>query len=309
MTHFDAFLHAILDAPDDDAPRLICADWLEEHGDPRGEFIRVQCALARLAVEDPNRPALALREVELRDRHERRLLVGKVRRWAEGWTMQRGFVEAVAIDADLFLARAEKLLAAAPVQTVKLNATPPVVHQLADCPHLARLSGLQLHANYLGDDGLRVLLRSPHLLRLRYLHLGLNRLTNDGAAVVAACPALAGLKVLHLGHNAIGAAGARALADSEYLQRLHELHLEDNPVGNAGAQALMRPGRLPELRLLNLTQFNPLEIYSRALHLPGRAAIATAEPHVLADLQNSCLLDTKTRQSLRDHFGDRVRIS
>ena len=44
MTHDDAFLQAIIENPDDDAPRLLYADWLEERGDPRGEFIRVQCA-------------------------------------------------------------------------------------------------------------------------------------------------------------------------------------------------------------------------------------------------------------------------
>jgi len=40
-------LQAVLDAPDDDALRLIFADWLEEHGEAeRAEFIRVQCELA-----------------------------------------------------------------------------------------------------------------------------------------------------------------------------------------------------------------------------------------------------------------------
>jgi uncharacterized protein (TIGR02996 family) len=43
-----AFLAAIIDAPEDDAPRLIYADWLDEHGEcERAEFIRLQCALAR----------------------------------------------------------------------------------------------------------------------------------------------------------------------------------------------------------------------------------------------------------------------
>ena len=51
----DAFLHDILAHPDDDAPRLIYADWLDEHNDPRGEFIRTQCALAQLSEEDPRR--------------------------------------------------------------------------------------------------------------------------------------------------------------------------------------------------------------------------------------------------------------
>ena len=42
-------LAEIIAHPADDAPRLIYADWLEEHGDSaRAEFIRVQCELARL---------------------------------------------------------------------------------------------------------------------------------------------------------------------------------------------------------------------------------------------------------------------
>jgi uncharacterized protein (TIGR02996 family) len=44
-----ALLRAICAAPDDDTPRLVAADWLEEHGDPdRAAFIRIQCELARL---------------------------------------------------------------------------------------------------------------------------------------------------------------------------------------------------------------------------------------------------------------------
>ena len=50
-----AFLRAIMDAPGDHAPRLVYADWLDEHGQPdRAEFIRLlsqtgdPAALARL---------------------------------------------------------------------------------------------------------------------------------------------------------------------------------------------------------------------------------------------------------------------
>ncbi len=51
-TDRDAFMAAILAAPDDDLPRLVFADWLDEHGEPeRAEFIRVQCELARLVGE------------------------------------------------------------------------------------------------------------------------------------------------------------------------------------------------------------------------------------------------------------------
>src|SRR6185436_17673072 len=38
----DALLQAVLAAPDDDAPRLVFADWLLERGDPLGEFITLQ---------------------------------------------------------------------------------------------------------------------------------------------------------------------------------------------------------------------------------------------------------------------------
>ena len=44
-----ALLRAVLDAPDDDLPRLAYADVLEERGDDaRAEFVRVQLELARL---------------------------------------------------------------------------------------------------------------------------------------------------------------------------------------------------------------------------------------------------------------------
>lgn len=48
----EAFLRRICESPDDDAPRLIYADWLDERGDSdsrdRAEFIRVQIKLARM---------------------------------------------------------------------------------------------------------------------------------------------------------------------------------------------------------------------------------------------------------------------
>ena len=44
-----AFLRAICERPADDAPRLVYADWLDDHGEgERAEFIRVQAELARL---------------------------------------------------------------------------------------------------------------------------------------------------------------------------------------------------------------------------------------------------------------------
>jgi uncharacterized protein (TIGR02996 family) len=46
MTQDEAFLQAIREAPDDDAPRLVYADWLDENGQPeRADFIRYQIEL------------------------------------------------------------------------------------------------------------------------------------------------------------------------------------------------------------------------------------------------------------------------
>jgi uncharacterized protein (TIGR02996 family) len=49
MTDGVALLRAILTNPEEDMPRLVLADWLEENGCPeRAEFVRVQVELARL---------------------------------------------------------------------------------------------------------------------------------------------------------------------------------------------------------------------------------------------------------------------
>lgn len=51
MRASEHFLVAIRASPDDDAPRLVYADWLEERGDVRGEFIAIQCALVGMAED------------------------------------------------------------------------------------------------------------------------------------------------------------------------------------------------------------------------------------------------------------------
>src|SRR6516162_6088198 len=103
----DAFLHEILAHPDDDAPRLIYADWLDEHNDPRGEFIRIQCALAQLSDEDPHRWPLEQREQELLREHEAKWLpkdMGQAQ-----CIFRRGFVEEIELFAQDFLTVAERL--------------------------------------------------------------------------------------------------------------------------------------------------------------------------------------------------------
>jgi uncharacterized protein (TIGR02996 family) len=88
----DAFKHTIREHPQDDGPRLIFADWLEEHGDcDYAEFIRVQCELEQ-TLDDDRWAALSRREAELLEKHRTR--------WQGPWElsrhvrMRRGFLEA-----------------------------------------------------------------------------------------------------------------------------------------------------------------------------------------------------------------------
>ena len=90
-------LRAIREHPDDDLPRLVYADWLEEHGEPqRAEFIRSQVELARGVESEQRRQALRAREAELLETHAAgwtEPLAGLVR----GWRFSRGFIERVTL--------------------------------------------------------------------------------------------------------------------------------------------------------------------------------------------------------------------
>src|SRR5688500_15526834 len=116
MTEGDSVYRAVLDNPEDDAPRLVYADWLDEHGRPeRAEFIRVQCAMDRV-------PAGTGRWRPLFDRAQQ-----IERQWRAVWTgpaqervlearLGRGFVDAVRLTIEQFAFAAEALVRLEPVR-------------------------------------------------------------------------------------------------------------------------------------------------------------------------------------------------
>src|SRR5260221_508576 len=66
----DAFMEDIIAHPGDDTPRLIYADWLDDHGqEARAEFIRVQIELTRMGDDDERSDGLRRRERELLAAH------------------------------------------------------------------------------------------------------------------------------------------------------------------------------------------------------------------------------------------------
>jgi uncharacterized protein (TIGR02996 family) len=80
----DALLDDVRQNPDDDVPRLVYADWIEEHGElERADFIRRQCRLARCAVQDPERVILTARLNELVGRHGWDWTEGAFLRWLQ----------------------------------------------------------------------------------------------------------------------------------------------------------------------------------------------------------------------------------
>jgi uncharacterized protein (TIGR02996 family) len=164
-----ALLRGVLDAPDDDAPRLVYADWLDEHGrSERAVFIRVQCALAGLPEGDPSRPALAAREAELRQRHG--AAWSRPVRWrASEPVFRRGFVDAVTLDALAAATALPRIRANEPLREITLTASGPVTQgwsAVFRSSVLAGLRGLTLRM-WLSDDEVADLAASAALAGLR----------------------------------------------------------------------------------------------------------------------------------------------
>ena len=108
-------LAAIVAHPDDDAPRLVAADWFAEHGAAeRADFIVRQCQLARLRPQTGEhaqlRAALGAAEKAHRKRWEP---------WARQVTLgfERGFPTSVLADADEVADLAPELVERAPLLT------------------------------------------------------------------------------------------------------------------------------------------------------------------------------------------------
>src|SRR4051812_46559798 len=75
---------------EEDAPRLILADYLEEHSDPRGTFVRQEVEAARLHADDPQRAECQRRAEELSGARLRDWLGPLVKLGEVEWSWARG---------------------------------------------------------------------------------------------------------------------------------------------------------------------------------------------------------------------------
>jgi uncharacterized protein (TIGR02996 family) len=265
-----AFLSDICEHPDDDTPRLVYADWLDDNGDSdRAEFIRGQIELLRLDRDDPRFADLAARMRELEENNGK-LWKRDLPRWAHlpyedrvaaltarpryfpSSQFHRGFATVVECDVANLLRSGEKLFARAPIQGLHIPDPTTDLEGLARLHLLARLNALDLRQTNLDDEATRTLARSPHLGNLHTLLLGLNTIGAAGIAALGKNRGLAGLRWLDLPGNRFGTLGARALARLSNLPRLERLTISHNDMGDAGLAALARSPLLDPVRKLDL---------------------------------------------------------
>ena len=309
-------LDAVLAAPDDDAPRLVYADWLLERGDPRGEFIQLQCQIA--AAKDryaPEIEALKKRAKKLQKAHQR-TWAAALREHVYAYTWRRGFVEAVTGKAAKLLPALPKIFAAMPVDTVAVTGMKKKEEYalFAQTKALLGVKRLDVFQNRIGPAE-ATLFHSPHLANVVELQASRNPLGTEGAAVLAAAPHLKALRTLTLWKCGLGIESVVALSRASFFPRLRKLDLSNNSqmwgddlVGAELGEAFVRARELRELdlgwcqvddeavvALANCTGLKKLEKLSLSRYGARELSLATVKaivesPHLrkLKDLDGVC---------------------
>lgn len=250
----DPFVAAVRAELDDDLPRLIYADYLEERGDPRGAFIRAQVELSHIPTDDPRRVELLDREAALLAKHEYEWL-GPLGDELVQWGFQRGFLE-VSLSVNRFLDGEHAWLDGPTVAGVAIYADKALAQgqlgRLVESPRTAHVHSLNLSFEWIKDAGVAMIAGGRYFQSLLTLLLGNNGISDDGAISLANSPNLISLRCLWLRSNLIGDAGVAAFAESATLANLRQLDLTNNEVTSAGALALAQSPKLNDMRLFKV---------------------------------------------------------
>jgi uncharacterized protein (TIGR02996 family) len=303
----------ILEHPEDDAPRRVYADWLEEQGDPFCEVIRLQCdggTDARVADLVATHGAAWLEPLapwvsENRPPFTRgmwSLLYGGAGAYAQAATQKRLLAALKRIPAMTTMitgtskrfAKCESLAWTSELHWWGCQLDDAGMTALAECPHVARLARLTLEKTRCSNQGLAALARSPHLARLR--HLGLPAPVHmgnfDAAGVIELLEHLAitSLDLCDLNRVTPGTLGNASAATK--LTRLR-IHASRGMGGLASSQALTN---LTELHIEWLTPtFDALD------ELLENPAFARLEKLTIDTYATP--VPAATEQRLRDRFG------
>jgi uncharacterized protein (TIGR02996 family) len=247
MSTREAFLAGIVANPDDDALRLVFADWLDDNGDPdRAQFIRDQVRLEGLAQRDPDRFELQERSLDLLAEHfdERHADLPK---WAREMrlTFRRGFVAEAELSPASFLRHGDRLAELVPLQKLRLVGSVMREDETAKRAAMNRLRELDLlRANF------------PRLGQFFFLGLRAERLRSlsVNSARLARWSGLGQLTELSLnqGHGGLYDEALLALLRSEHFGSLTSLDLGGGGLSRHSLPALIRCERLVNLRRLRV---------------------------------------------------------
>jgi uncharacterized protein (TIGR02996 family) len=280
----DALLLAIRDNPDDDTPRLIYADWQDEHDQPEhAELIRLQCEIRRLRGH-----AHTARRRELRARVAMLLKAPTLQAMARGlWAcysdLDRGFTARTSIvlkaslepddtDWEVFTPNRPAVPAAIPFDKILElevgfwdDAPLDFVADAAGQPWFRRVERVEFGNLGFGPGDLRTAARSPHLSGMRELTFWRCRVDAGEFARMVLAPAAGSLTELALvndcrvtaGPDRVSAPGAFAAAwakigRSPRAGKLTEVYIDSSEEGDAMARAFLdgpRFGHLTSLRL------------------------------------------------------------
>ncbi len=254
-----AFWAAIRASPLDDTPRLVYADWLQEHGDEeRAEFIRLQCQIACLPndrkTERKVRPAL--------EHRERMLLTANRKRWAEPilrlhhhtnypdvcaelcdrTELRRGFIHGFVLNLD----SAYRLVTASPplepMDELHIRETGREGDDVGKLNSVASWENAgcfqTVSCAHADDDDVWTIIHGK-FTRLSTLELCGGWVTDAGAVEIAQWAGASALTTLNLSSNRITDAGAGALANSPHLSGLKRLNLRQNRLSKASQQRLL----------------------------------------------------------------------
>lgn len=301
----EELLAAVLAEPEADAPRLVLADWLSEQGDPRGEFISVQCELAR---GSPRALELHARETALLGVHGAQWL-GPSGPDLLQVQFRRGFAECVEVLDSQALPQLEAFFLSEPVTELVFTSTRLIDGaRFAALEWLERLRSLEFRAlrphapGSLSVEQLTHLLDSRRLRKLRRLALIGQRVRDEGLVMLAeqAPATLPALNALLVESDELTAKGVRALGGSRWSARLSELSLANDELRVDAVEVLAdsrSPGQLLRLNLGRNVLGNPgAVVLARAPRFSTLRSLALAKSRIGAPGLDALLSSEHLRQ-------------
>ncbi len=273
MSDEAALLAAIRDNPDEDTPRLVYADWLDEHAttDPqraRAEFIRLNCEITQLGgeflapayTEDWWR--IATRQYELVEQYHQHWLTGfPFPDWLRPNHFERGFPQELDLVGDTCLALPPPHWGREPLLNVCLSGTTAELCKVIESDWLAGIDSLHFvpDVDTDGDEIARALAGAPCASNLRWIYFINQSLSVAGLRVLGESTRFQRLRTLFLGGN-FDADGWAAVVNGPIADRLVGLSFtyaawgsERRPWPEAAA-ALAESPRLTKLEVLLITR-------------------------------------------------------